>query len=118
MHPCPYGTGGEQEEKAKISSNLKILETYYDNNMRCLKFTMYNNNNLEGELLFKGIYENLMSNEDLINFGFLLLLSEHRRARGEDYYLCVSNELSNYNNLQYGYHNEEIINYKYCLKFK
>jgi hypothetical protein len=34
--------------------------------MRCLKFSMINNNLLEGEELFKAIYETLMNNQDFI----------------------------------------------------
>jgi hypothetical protein len=113
----------------EILTSLNILETYYDNNMRCLKFTMSNNKYLEGENLFKGIYQTLMNNEEFINFGsnkviiLSVTLSNNREynihsntliandTTFEDYYLFVSNELSNYNNLQYGYHNEEILKY-------
>jgi hypothetical protein len=109
--------------------DLKILETYFDSNMRCLKFTMSNNNSLEGENLFKGIYQTLMSNKEFITFGFnkiiilSVTLSNNREynihsnilvdneTSFEDYYSLVSEELGNYNNLQYGYHNEEILKY-------
>jgi hypothetical protein len=113
----------------KLLTTLNILETNHDVNMRCLKFTMKNNNCLEGENLFKGIYETLINNEQFIKFGFnkiiilSVTLSNNREynihsntliandTTFEDYYLFVSSELSNYNNLQYGYHNEEIIKY-------
>jgi hypothetical protein len=113
----------------KSLTTLKVLETNHDVNMRCLKFTMSNNNYLEGENLFKGIYQTLMDNEQFINFGFnkiiilSVTLSNNREynvhsntliandTTFEDYYLFVSTELSNYNNLQYGYHNEEILKY-------
>jgi hypothetical protein len=113
----------------KLLTTLNILETNHDLNMRCLKFTMINNNFLEGEVLFKGIYNTLMNNQDFITFGYhkIIILSvtiSNNREYNihsntliandttfEDYYLFVSNELSNYNNLQYGYHNEEILKY-------
>jgi hypothetical protein len=90
---------------------------------------MNNNNFLEGENLFKGIYQTLMLNKEFINFGFhkiiilSVTLSNNREynihsntlitndTTFEDYFLFVSNELANYNNLQYGYHNEEILKY-------
>jgi hypothetical protein len=90
---------------------------------------MINNNSLSGEDLFKGLYQTLMSNKDFINFGFhkiiilSVTLSNNREYNihsnilidnetpFEDYYLYVSKDLSNYNNLEYGYHNEEILRY-------
>lgn len=113
----------------RILKSLKILETNYDFNMRCLKLTMINNNSLSGEDLFKGIYQTLMSNKDFNNFGFhkiiilSVTLSNNREynvhsnilidnnTTFEDYFLFVSKDLSNYNNLEYGYHNEEILKY-------
>ena len=114
--------------KDKLST-LKILETYYDNNMRCLKFTMSNSNQLENENLFKGIYQTLMNNKEFIKLGYYkviilsVTLSNNREynlhsntlitnlTTFEDYYKFVSNEIANYNNLQYGYHNEEVLLY-------
>lgn len=49
----------------KGSKQLEILEINQNRNMRCLKVTMVNNNLLEGEELFKGIYKTLMDNKDL-----------------------------------------------------
>jgi hypothetical protein len=43
-------------------STLDILEINHNRNMRCLKITMVNNNLLEGDDLFKGIYKTLMEN--------------------------------------------------------
>lgn len=108
---------------------LNILETNYDFNMRCLKLTMINNYYLLGEQLFKGIYQTLKSNNEFNKFGFqkIIILSvtlanntEYNLHSNilidndttfEDYYLNVSKDLSNYNNLEYGYHNEEILRY-------
>ena len=113
----------------KLLTTLKLLEVNHDVNLRCLKFSMINNNYLEGENLFKGIYQTLMSNKEFINFGFqkIIILSVTLATNKEynlhsnilidndtsfeDYYLFVSKELNNYNNLQYGYHNEEILRY-------
>ena len=111
------------------SSFLQILEINKDVNLRCLKFSMVNNNNLESEELFRGIYETLMSNKEFINFGYqkIIILSAvlatnqeynlhsniliDNETTFEQYYKEVSNELSNYNNLQYGYHNELIVRF-------
>jgi hypothetical protein len=108
---------------------MKLIEVNQDINMRCLKFSMTNNNLLEGEDLFKAIYESLMSNSDFIKFGFkkIIILSctlESGKEYNlhcntlltndtsfEDYYSCVSEDLNNYNNLQYGYHNENVLKY-------
>ena len=48
---------------------LQILEINTNKNMRCLKITMINNNSLEGEYLFKGIYKTLMNSKEFLNFG-------------------------------------------------
>lgn len=97
--------------------------------MRCLKITMINNNLLEGEDLFKGIYKTLMNNKEFLKFGnqkiiilsvVLLTESEHNLHSNilinndttfEEYHSTISHELANYNNLQYGYHNEAISRY-------
>jgi hypothetical protein len=70
-----------------------------------------------------------MSNSDFIKFGFkkIIILSctlESGKEYNlhcntlltndtsfEDYYSCVSEDLNNYNNLQYGYHNESVLRY-------
>ena len=108
---------------------MKLVEVNQDSNMRCLKFSLINNNLLEGEDLFKAIYETLINNKDFIEFGFkkIIILSctlESGKEYNlhcntlltndtsfEDYYSCVSEDLNNYNNLQYGYHNESILKY-------
>ena len=108
---------------------MKLIEVNQDINMRCLKFSMTNDTLLEGEDLFKAIYESLMSNSDFIKFGYkkIIILSctlESGKEYNlhcntlltndtsfEDYYSCVSEDLSNYNNLQYGYHNESVLKY-------
>lgn len=108
---------------------LQILEINKDRNMRCLKISMINNNLLDGETLFKGIYETIMNNLEFKEFGFqkIIILSVVLSSNKEqnlhsnilidndttfdDYYSFVYNELEKYNTLQYGYHNEEIIRY-------
>jgi len=110
-------------------NSLQILEVKTDNNMRCVKITMVNNNLLEGEELFKGIYTTLMNNKDFLNFGFqkiiilsVVLLSDNEHnlhsnilinndTTFNEYYSTISHELDKYNNLQYGYHNESISRY-------
>jgi hypothetical protein len=90
---------------------------------------MVNNNNLEGENLFKGIYTTLMNNKTFLNFGFQKIIiltvvlfsdSEHNLHSNilisndttfGEYYSTISHELDKYNNLQYGYHNETISRY-------
>ncbi len=113
----------------KIPSLLQILRLHQDLNMRSLNIEMVNKNNLESKELFKGIYTTLMSNKEFINFGYqkIIILSvilatnqEHNlhcnilinnETTFEQYYDLVSNDLSNYYNLEYGYHNEEILRY-------
>lgn len=113
------------EALSNIETSLKmmqLLEVNQDTNMRCLKFSMINNNLLEGEDLFKAIYLTLMSNSDFIEFGYkkIIILSATlesgkeynlhcnilitNETSFEDYYYYVSEDLANYNNLQYGYH--------------
>ena len=90
---------------------------------------MVNNNLLEGEELFKGIYNTLKENEEFNNFGFqkviilsVVLISEtehnlhsnvliNNDTTFEEYHSTISHELENYNNLQYGYQNESISRY-------
>jgi len=113
----------------KETSMLQILEIKTNKNMRCLNITMVNNKLLEGEELFKGIYTTLMSNKEYLNFGYqkiiilsvvLISESEHNLHSNilinndttfGEYYSTISHELSKYNNLQYGYHNEAISRY-------
>lgn len=108
---------------------MKLLEVNQDVNMRCLKFSMVNNNLLEGEDLFKGIYDTLMGNTEFVDFGFkkIIILSVTLESGKEynlhcnilltnetpfeDYYYYVSDDLGNYHNLQYGYHNESVLRY-------
>jgi hypothetical protein len=113
----------------KDLSTLQILEINQDKNIRCLKISMVNNNLLDGEDLFRGIYQTIMNNSEFIAFGFqkIIILSvilssnkEHNlhsnilvdnETTFDDYYSFVYNELDKYNTLQYGYHNEEIVRY-------
>lgn len=113
----------------KEVSQLQILEVNHNKNMRCLKITMVNNSLLEGEDLFKGIYKTLMNNKDFLNFGFqkIIILScvledfkefnLHSNTLIDndttftDYYQEISNDLQNYNNLEYGYHNLNIVRF-------
>jgi hypothetical protein len=113
----------------QVDVTLEILEINQNRNMRCLKVTMVNNNLLEGEELFKGIYKTLMENKDFLNFGFqkIIILSVvlvtdkeynlhsnvliNNESSFNEYYSTISHELDRYNNLQYGYHNEEISRY-------
>jgi len=108
---------------------MKVVEVNQDTNMRCLKFSLINNNLLEGEELFKAIYETLINNKDFIEFGFkkIIILSVTLESGKEynlhcnillandttfeDYYYYVEKDLSNYQNLQYGYHDESILKY-------
>jgi hypothetical protein len=109
---------------------LQILEINQNKNMRCLKITMVNNNLLEGDELFKGIYKTLMNNKDFLKFGFqkIIILSVvlasdqeynlhsniliNNNTTFKEYYSTISHELERYNNLQYGYHNELISRYQ------
>jgi hypothetical protein len=113
----------------KPISTLQILEIKTNKNMRCLNITMVNNNLLEGQDLFKGIYTTLMNSKEFLNFGnqkiiilSVVLLSEtehnlhsnvliNNDTTFEEYYSTISHELVKYNNLQYGYHNEAISRY-------
>ena len=117
---------------SKTSENncLQILEINHDKNMRCLKIIMVNNILLEGEALFHAIYNTLMNNKDFLNFGFqkIIILSVvltteqeynlhsniliNNNSSFKEYYSNISHELNRYNDLQYGYHNEEISRYK------
>ena len=110
-------------------SPLKMLAVNQDLNMRCLKFVMMNNNNLEGKELFRGIYSTLKSNKEFIEFGYnkIIILSAvlatnqecnlhcniliNNETTFEEYYSEVANDLSNYNNLEYGYHNELVVRF-------
>ena len=113
-------------KKFSTGQGLQILEINHHKNMRCLKFVMINNNLLEGEQLFKGIYDTLINNKDFLNFGFkkIMILSvtlitgqDHNlhsnilinnQTKFDEYYHLASEQLSNYYNLQYGYNNENI----------
>lgn len=108
---------------------VKLLNINENKNFRYIKFSMVNSNNLEGEDLFRGIYKVLFLNDQFIEFGFnkIIILSvtleseqEHNLHSNilinndttfEEYYEHVSHQLSNYHNLQYGYHNEAVLRY-------
>ena len=113
----------------KDESTLKLLEVKTDNDLRCLTLTMENEYLLTGEELFNGIYNTIMSNEEFKSFGFqkIIILSCVLNDYKEfnlhsnvlidndttfvDYYSEISNDLTNYNNLEYGYHNLNIVRY-------
>ena len=108
---------------------MKLIETNHNKNLRCVKFSMVNSNNLEGEELFEAIYKTLFSNKDFIESGFkkIIILSVtlesgqeynlhsniliDNETQFDEYYHYASEELSNYHNLQYGYHNEAVLRY-------
>lgn len=110
-------------------SFLKILEIKTNKNERSLRITMGNENLLEGEKLFKGIYNTIMNNEEFRSFGYrkIIILScvledfkecnLHSNVLIDndtsfaDYYNEILNDLSGYNNLEYGYNNLNIIRY-------
>jgi len=97
--------------------------------MRCLSLTMINDNLLEGEELFKAIYNTITTNEEFIKFGYrkIIILScvledfkefnLHSNVLIDndtsftDYYNSLINELSSYNNLEYGYQNLNIVRF-------
>ena len=113
----------------KEINSLKVLTVQYDKNLRCLKITMFNNHLLESEALFKAIYNTLMTNDEFKFLGFqkIIILScvlENNKECNlhsnilidndtsfEEYYSYTSKELSNYNNLLYGYNNENVNRY-------
>lgn len=113
----------------KELSLLKLIEVKTNPNMRCLTLTMENDNLLTGEELFNGIYNTIMSNNEFKSFGFqkIIILScvledfkefnLHSNTLIDndttfvDYYSEISNDLTNYNNLEYGYHNLNIVRY-------
>ena len=108
---------------------LKILETQYNQNMRSLSIIMNNENLLEGEVLFKGIYNTIMNNDEFKSFGYrkIIILSCILEDYKEynihsnilidndtpfiDYFNEISKDLSGYNNLEYGYNNLNIVRF-------
>lgn len=108
-------------------SILQILEVNKTN--RSLSITMTNDNLLTGEELFKGIYNTIMKNEEFTNFGFqkIIILSCTLEDFKElnlhsnvlidnnttfiEYYNSIINDLSGYNNLEYGYQNLNIVRF-------
>jgi hypothetical protein len=108
------------------SNEVKILSVSHDKNVRCLNITISNPHILEGEELFKSLYNCLLTSEDFINFSYqkIIILSAglitgkeynlhsniliNNDTKFSNYYLHVEKELSNYSNLQYGYNNETI----------
>jgi hypothetical protein len=111
------------------SSKLKLLEIKNNNNMRCLSLTMSNENLLDGKDLFKAIYNTIMSNEEFKAFGYRKIIiltctledfkefNIHSNVLIDndtpfvDYYNSILNDLTAYNNLEYGYHNLNIVTY-------
>jgi cell division protein YceG involved in septum cleavage len=59
--------------------DLQILEINQDKNMRCLRVTMLNNKLLEGEDLFKGIYNTLKNNSEFKNSGFQKIIKKRQQ---------------------------------------
>lgn len=59
------------------SYNLKVLDVNLDKNMRCLKISMINNNLLEDEKLFRGVYNTIMNLNEFKDFGYnkIIILS-------------------------------------------
>lgn len=110
-------------------SYLKILEIKTVENQRSLTITMSKEYLLEGENLIKGIYNTIMNNEEFINFGYqkIIILSCTLEDNKEcnlhsnilidnetpftDYYNEILNDLSGYNNLEYGYNNQSIVRF-------
>jgi len=108
---------------------LKVLEVKYNYNMRALSITMNNDNLLDGRELFEAIYNTIMSNDEFINFGFqkiiilTCMLDDYKEynlhsnvlinndTTFTEYYNEISNDLSGYHNLEYGYHNLNIVRY-------
>ncbi len=108
---------------------LKILEIKSDKNLRSLSIIMNNLNLLEGESLFKAIFHTIMNNEEFKEFGYqkIIILSctldnfqefnihsnvlIDKDTPFNDYYNEISNDLNNYNNLEYGYHNLNIVRF-------
>ena len=114
----------------KIIIKLNVLELSYDRSMRSLDITLSNPNLLEDKELFESIYQTLFNLPEFKQFGYdkILILScslasgqiynlhsnilINNNTSFDTYYNTLEKELTNYNNLQYGYHNEAIINYK------
>ena len=113
----------------KEAQILKVLEIKYNYNMRALSIIMSNENMLDGEELFEAIYNALMNNKEFINFGFqkiiilTCMLDDFKEynlhsnvlinndTTFTEYYNEISNDLSGYYNLEYGYQNLNIIRY-------
>ena len=59
--------------------------------MRNISITMVNNNLLEGEDLFKGIYNTLISNKKFLNFGYqkTIILSVVLISESEHIYILM-----------------------------
>ena len=111
----------------KETSTLQILEI--NKNMRCLSITMINEDLLEGKELFQGIYNTIISNDEFRGFGYqkIIILScvleDYKEVNLHsnvlidndtpftDYYNEISNDLTSYNNLEYGYNNLSIIRF-------
>src|SRR5882757_1728928 len=111
------------------TSKLQILEIKHNKNLRSLSVIMNNEKLLEGKDLFKAIYNTVIDNEDFKNFGYqkIIILSctleDYREANihpnvlidndtpFNDYYNEISEELSGYNNLEYGYNNLNIVRF-------
>lgn len=113
-------------ELVETSDKLQVLEVNEDINLRCLNINMVNKRLLADTDLFKGIYNTIMDLEEFINFSYnkiiilsVVLVSEKEHSLHSniyinndttfnEYYDTIKNQLDRYNNLQHGYHNEQI----------
>jgi hypothetical protein len=59
------------------SLELQILEVNVDENLRCLKINMINNQSLNDKELFQGIFNTIMNLDEFINFSYekIIILS-------------------------------------------
>ena len=108
---------------------MKLININQNKNLRYLKFSMVNNENLDGEDLFRAIYKTLFDNTEFIEFGFnkIIILSVTLESEQENnlhcnvlvnndttfeqYYESVSKDLTKYQTLKYGYNDEDIIRF-------
>ena len=112
--------------ESETIDKLQVLEINEDKNLRCLKISMINKSLLSDTELFKGIHNTIMNLDEFINFSYnkiiilsVVLMSEKEHSLHsnifinndttfEQYYLTIRDQLDRYNNLQHGYHNEQI----------
>jgi hypothetical protein len=108
---------------------MKLLNINQNKNLRYLKFSMVNSENLDGEDLFRAIYKTLFENNEFLEFGFnkIIILSVTLESEQENnlhsnvlvnndtifeqYYESISKDLTKYQTLKYGYNDEDIIRF-------